>query len=265
MKKNTDGEENEGSNVFPANDDVRDAFSYSLPDETPRTVFHDEKYQRVCARVGSSTVLCLTVRYPFPVTPKSENESNYDRHVDKRFNGNLTSAILDGDDIKPYETLKASDDVIQAVLDKMVEREESNVVAVFTRRMGREEDFRFFGTKSDTQRQNIKLHFEPGHKIIVYGDSNAPSVGGCMLGLFDSCNPAPKFEMTGLLRMYCWHSHKQGNRALGFIPMEGNLDQDKIFVTAVGFENLQTDADYFLKLAKSMREMLIPQKGKICQ
>jgi len=53
-------------------------------DEIIRTAFGNQQYLQLCSSVVFTTTLCITIRYPFPVSPPPTDGPNL-RHVDQRY------------------------------------------------------------------------------------------------------------------------------------------------------------------------------------
>ncbi len=80
-------------------------------DEVIRSVFNDDgqRYLRVCAPVVLTSTLCITVRYPFPVSPPPLDGPNL-RKVDQRYFQLTGLVIVDADKLDPYRSLTATDE-----------------------------------------------------------------------------------------------------------------------------------------------------------
>ena len=233
------------------------------------------RYQRVCSPVGRTTELCMTLRYPFPVPQEVPLNGPNLRHVDERFFQLTGLVIVDNAKLKPYRDLVATEDEVRACLDSTAtdlanantevspfgKGEPSVAVAVFTRRKRGKTDFEFFGTRSEEQLRRVGQFFEPGHKLIIFGDSNVVvgSISSCTSQLFETCPRAPKFPNE--LRMYCdspaaKNDPQQRHRRDGFTPFEGNLDHSKVFLTKLAFQSLKFN--YKEKLMQQLTAMKDP-------
>ena len=237
---------------------------WNAPDEIARTVFQDERYQRVCATVVETTVICMTLRYPFPVTPRAPGGWNLQGHVDERFFALTGATIVDNEYLDPYRNQTATEKTIQSCLEDVAaeliaqagmaaadnnaenpfgDEEATRVIAVFTRRKAGESDFQFFGTRTEEQLRRVASFFPNGHKLFIYGDSNVPmGLADCTSKIFAKCKPGPKFLPE--LNMFCEGPGNERrqlenndlHRQLGFIPFDRGFDQSKVFLAKIFFQ-----------------------------
>lgn len=239
-----------------------------------------DRYQRICSSVGLTTELCMTLRYPFPVPQEVPLNGSNLRHVDERFFQLTGLVIVDNAKLEPYRDLVATEEEVRACLNNTAtdlandelsgnkdttppfgDGEPSVAVAVFTRRKKGKTDFEFFGTRSQEQLNRVGQFFKPGHKFIIHGDSNVVvgSISSCTSQLFEKCQGAPKFPVE--LRLYCdspaaQKDPQQRHRRAGFLPFEGNLDHNKVFLTKINFDGLK--ANYKQKVIDLLTAMKDP-------
>jgi hypothetical protein len=148
------------------------------------------QYRRICAPVHSS-ILCLTLRFPFAVAVQDANYS-YPRPVDDRFYDlDKEGRFIDGDYLHRCRNDTAAlsmDRGVQACLDWYATIQPNNtVVSVWTRRRQNSTVTDFYGVRmSPKQGKRIDKFFDK-HIILVMGASPAPAVTTCMLELFGGC------------------------------------------------------------------------------
>jgi len=243
-------------------------------DEVIRHAFGSDQYLRVCAPVVLTSVLCVTVRYPFPVSPPPADGTNL-RRVDERYFALTGLVIVDGDRLNRCRSLRATDDndfdeMVKKCLDDVAadtaekestpspfsEGEPSVAVAVFTRRQKGEDSFSFFGTRAPDQLKRISEAYPDGEKVVVYGDSISPTVAGAFSTLWYQCQGAPKFPTA--VRMYCNGPPKENDRDqrdLGFAPWD-MLDQSKVFITRIGITTCHDNTTKkVLDFAENLRDV----------
>jgi hypothetical protein len=181
-------------------------------EDVSHVVFDDLHFRRVCEEVSSS-VLCLTIRYPFEAPVQNASRS-FPSPVDDRFYKIDQAFILDGADLDKHcrrkeqvlngtttSTSTSTIDIdvrVRSCLDeysaKQHEKFKSVAVAVFTRRtMVRDKGGAvdvvksdFYGTGSEPQMHRARQFFN-NQVIIVLGDSNGPPVTECLAKLLGNC------------------------------------------------------------------------------
>ena len=85
-------------------------------DEITRPAFGNQQYLQLCSSVVFTTTLCITIRYPFPVSPPPADGPNL-RHVDQRYFDLTGLEMVDDQKIIPYRALVATDDNVKKSLD----------------------------------------------------------------------------------------------------------------------------------------------------
>lgn len=199
----------------------------------PHVVFCNLHYRRVCAPISQSSsnhhnysthhrangtshvLLCMTIRYPFPVplipmpSETNLNSSTLLPTPDDRFY-NLTNLIwIDGpllDECKLNRFQCASVDKLEfhcLEREALQHKRTDAVIALWTRRTiivadaGSAPDepsplpllltTKLYGTQSMMQLQRLHQFFR-GHLVLVVGDSNAPAVAMGFAQLFGTCH-----------------------------------------------------------------------------
>jgi hypothetical protein len=177
-------------------------------EDVPHVVFEELHFRRVCEEISSS-VLCLTIRYPFQA-PLQNASRSFPSPVDKRFYKIDRLFILDGAELDEYcrrkehvvnESTTTTIDMdvrVRSCLDdyatKQHETFKSVAVAVFTRRtMVRDKGGAvdavkndFYGTGSELQMHRARQFFN-NQVILVLGDSIGPHVTECLVKLLGNC------------------------------------------------------------------------------
>ena len=243
-------------------------------DEVIRNAFGSDQYLRVCAPVVLTSVLCITIRYPFPVSPPPADGTNLFK-VDERYSDLTGLVVVDGSMLTPCQSLPETDDndfdeMVKKCLDDVAagtaekeftpspfgEGEPSIAVAVFTRRQKGEDSFSFFGTGGPDQVKRISEAFPDGDKVVVYGDSKSPTVGSYISTLWYQCRSAPKFPTE--LRTYCNGPPKENDRDqrdLGSAPWD-MLDQSKTFIAKIGITTCHDNTtEKVLDFARNVRDV----------
>lgn len=186
-------------------------------EDVPHVVFDDLHFRRVCEEIASS-VLCLTIRYPFEA-PLQNASRSFPSPVDDRFYKIDRVFILDGVDLDEHcrreeQVLNGSttststidmdmDERVRSCLDdyatKQHETFKSVAVAVFTRRMmvrdkgGAVDAVKsdFYGTGSEPQMHRARRFFN-NQVVLVLGDSIGPHVTECLVKLLGNCKKQSK-------------------------------------------------------------------------
>eukprot|EP01083_Nonionella_stella_P018010 50383_1 len=85
-------------------------------DEITRTVFGNQQYLQLCSSLAFTTTLCITIRFPFPVSPPPADGPNL-RYVDPRYYDLTGLEMVDDEKLTPYRDLVATDDNVKKSLD----------------------------------------------------------------------------------------------------------------------------------------------------
>lgn len=198
-------------------------------DEAPKVVYDSLRYRRICANVGISSLLALTIRFPFAV-PEQDPNYSYPRpfnrdyyNLDKR-NG---IQIVDGDELENCKNATANmsiEDAIKQCLEANSSDEEFQGAAVWTRR-GKDGITRLYQTASPQQiKRNLGI-FEKDEMVIVGGASRTPGVLRCMLPLFGKCSSnGVVHKMRG--SFYCEHERRRLKYGYAY------MDESKFYVGA---------------------------------
>ena len=230
-------------------------------DEITRTVFGNQQYLQLCSSLVFTTTICITIRYPFPVSPPPADGPNL-RYVDPRYYDLTGLEIIDDEKLIPYRNLTATDDNVKKSLDDVAsssssssspfgEGEPTVAVAVFTVRKKGQEEFGFFGTRSDEQFHRNSDFFGMNGKVIFYGDSKIGEVGPAIANLFHTCRVAPKVPTNP--RLLC-DAEKKNRRQMGFAPWDA-IDQSKIFLGKIGITDCHLNfTEKVLDMANNMKD-----------
>ena len=167
-------------------------FTLKKEEMVGHVVYNDLHYRRVCAPVHSS-VLCMTVRFPFEV-PEQDRTKDFPFPVDDRMYTlkKNTGGFVDGEDLeacKQIYTNLSIDDTVKACLEYFANKnpeKNDQPRAVWTRRNSKGIT-QLYGTNSPQQQKRIDEYFE-NEMILMFGASPSPGVAGCMLGLFGDCH-----------------------------------------------------------------------------
>jgi hypothetical protein len=202
--------------------------------EVPIMVYGSLQYHRVCAPVGQSSVVCMTIRYSFEVPMQDPNYS-YPRPVDDKFYGRNAKAsmiILDGTVLDDCQTKKNQttstntttiDEVVKQCLDSLAatitmnslnnpQQEEVAALVIFFRHQQKKGDnnsesgskISLLGTGTGKQLENA-LRFFDNQVVLSFGDSTSPAVIECMYGLFgNTCQRCAK----GTRAAHCGGKHE---------------------------------------------------------
>ena len=208
------------------------------PSFLPHLPFPDDlHYRRVCTPVHSS-ILCLTLRFPFPVQPQ-DPQFDYPRPFDERFYEFEKSAhFIDGQELlqcrNRTETLMLSiDQGVKECLDTKaasLEKPDRSLVSVWTRRRLKDSEMEFYGTLLNAERgKRVDKYFER-NLVVVLGASPSPPITKCLVPLFGGC--------TGLNQIHPFgkacSGHGGNRRVLVSNNWHHGLPMDK---TVVGIEN----------------------------
>jgi hypothetical protein len=171
-----------------------------VPYEVPFQVFDSPMYHRVCAPIGVSSVVCMTIKYPWEVAFQDPAFS-YPRPVEERFFElkelyKSTVTIIDGNVLEECKNESMDDDLdgqVKHCLDKTAESTVEpaaphRVIVVFTRQRGNSAFL--FGTGTGKALENI-LQFFDGQVVQVFGDSTGPGVTNCIKETFGDCIRSP--------------------------------------------------------------------------
>ena len=171
----------------PENIDFSDLFVPHLPFQG------DLHFRRVCAPVHTSTVLCLTIRFPFAV-PLQNATVHYPKPVDERIADLKQEAFLDGEDLQKCMDRQGSqrlttDQAVRECLETVAySQDRPTVVSVWTRRRPYE-DFQFFGVRvvpvgqSTEPREAIAKAFD-SQTVLIVGGVSSGDVTLCLLKMF---------------------------------------------------------------------------------
>jgi hypothetical protein len=194
---------------------------YVKDEELPHVVYQNFKYRRVCSTVYNS-VLCIIIRYPFPVDLQDPTVI-YPKPVNERFYNISQLIMVDGPLLDSCRrTLNHLNITMRERIRQCLEKtaaglDPNAVVAVYTRqRAGRtEEDW--YGTGSVTQLQRVHEFFDQ-HAVIVLGDSLSRYISFCMSQLFEEC------RLTAVSSFRCG---KRGSMLLPTPPDGGTPPQQQ--------------------------------------
>jgi len=232
-------------------------------DEIARTAFGNQQYLQLCSSVVFTTTLCITIRFPFPVSPPPADGPNL-RYVDPRYYDLTGLEMVDDEKLIPYRDLVATDDNVRKSLDDVAanmaattssspfdEGEPTVAVAVFTIRKKGQEEFGFFGTRSDEQFHRNNDFFGTNGKVIFYGDSKIGEVAPAISQLFHTCRTAPKVIPQ---QRYLCDAEEKNRRRMGFLPWDV-VDQSKIFMGKIGISGCHKNfTESVLVLANNMKD-----------
>jgi hypothetical protein len=154
----------------------------------PHLPFGDDSlhYRSVCAPVGAASLLCMTLKYPFPFDLQDETK-NYPFPVDDRFYEISSGvAFIDGADLKECISRRRNS---KQCLDDYSPPNNNTVVGIWTRNQGSVPDnTKLYGVQiSPIQGKNIDQFFNES-TFVVLGASPSPGIMNCMMRLlFGRC------------------------------------------------------------------------------
>ena len=162
-------------------------------------VYGSLQYRRVCDNVGKSSIVCMTIRYPWGDVALQDPSYSYPHPVDDRFydlNKETSLVIVDGDMLEKCKLYQAIsfDDVVKNCLDGASDQHNSSsptVSVVFFRQQQRTGDINLFGVGYGKQLESAFTFF--GKNVIhFYGDSISKGVIKSARNLFGgSCVDSP--------------------------------------------------------------------------
>jgi hypothetical protein len=157
--------------------------------ETVDVVFHNLQYRRACTSVGLHSILCMIIRYPFPVAVQVNDTSiRYPKPVEEQFYKLKKGAVYvvnqhDWFSCNSQDMIVHDDAVIEQCLTKkateMTEKSDDKQVPVITlwtreRRDTKTKLFHYTGHEEGIQR--IYEFFGYDHQVIVTGASPSPAI-----------------------------------------------------------------------------------------
>jgi len=207
-------------------------------DETPKVVYDSLQYRRICANVGISSILCMTIRFPFEV-PEQDPNYSYPRPFNKDYykldKGNGIQ-IVDGEKLENCKKATANmsmEDAIKQCLESNSSDELFQGAAVWTRR-GKDGITRLYRTASPQQIiRNLGI-FEKDEIVMIGGASRTPGVLNCLIPLFGKCSSNPVVH-KGRGSYYC--EHKRRRLEFGF----EHMDESKFYIGATDSYFAPTD------------------------
>lgn len=182
-------------------------------DEAPKVLYSNLRYRRLCANVGISSILCMTIRFPFEV-PEQDPNYSYPRPFNRdyyKLNKSNGIQIIDGDKLESCKNAAANmsiEDAVKQCLEANSSDEEFRGAAVWTRR-GKDGTTRLYRTASPEQiKRNLGI-FEKDEMVIVGGASRMPGVFRCMLPLFGKCRRNGVVHKVRGGGYYCEHERRR--------------------------------------------------------
>lgn len=171
-------------------DVIHKAKTFQLDElDAPFMVFGSLKYRRICASIGSKSIICMTMRYPWEVALQDPALS-YPHPVDDRFydlDKHTSLIFVDGPLLRncsqPQQTTFDIDQTIKNCLDAAAGDHLPAVTVVFSRQQQRDGSISLFGIGSGQQLEN-SFDFFDGHVVQFYGDSISKGVIKSMKRLF---------------------------------------------------------------------------------
>lgn len=189
LKQNEYGGHNVGyESILPSN-----VSTVTFPYEEPFPMFGSLQYRRVCSTIGLSSVVCMTIRFPWDdgVQLQDENVVGYPKPVDSRFlKKKLGPLILDDGLYKQCwhmvgaknagavvrSDLSRLDDLIKKCLDMIAEQNSNKLITVAFFRIKRKQQNRTSSntatTKSSKVKHNQNIDDENESSTNIHGDAD---------------------------------------------------------------------------------------------
>jgi hypothetical protein len=250
----------------------------------PHIYLNDMHYRRVCANVHRS-ILCMVMRFPFPVPLQDPAYYDYPYPVDERYyslnkrTGFLTSAQLDQcqqqqqQQIAMTTTTKSAysmDERVRACLETTAAAAaalggkndtEDTVFAVWTRHTRQQravddeslyDEGSFYDTRLSTRQGERMEQFFDKHVILVVGASPTTEITKCLFDLFGGgCKNGGIKPVSRLCKGY-----GSKNRLLGNSMTYPTLDRNQTFIGNYGWYPVDVNHGKTHRLPETLIESL---------
>jgi hypothetical protein len=222
--------------------------------ETVEVMYNNLQYRKACTNVGISSVLCMTVRYPFEVAEQiNDPKIRYPSPVEPKFY-NLkkesvyviqlkdwiqckkqhTSSNVEFDEIPQLDVV--DDKVIEECLTNCtkeqmkIQPDKGDLVTVlWTRHLLKSNKTIFHGVGHDTAVQRVFNFFGSDHEILLTGASPSPMVTGNLRALFGYlCTDTGVYEKPNFNCAYPRHRMKPSSSSSYSASVSTNAIQVKI-------------------------------------